>query len=67
MLGGHKKKYCMDEFISMNRANPIIESYGPEKNNLVCICGKSEDKMGRSCFKCCSLIHDCLSKKCNRG
>ena len=42
----HKKKFTTDEYVSLNRANPIIKTYTSVESSLVCICGQKDNNIG---------------------
>ena len=66
-LPAKKKAYNIEEFLSLNRANPIISDFGPKKTSyLTCVCHKP-DQQGLTCFKCHTLVHSCIAPKPNRG
>jgi hypothetical protein len=41
-----KKKFNIGEYVSLNKANPIIKTYTNTQSSLVCICGQKNLETG---------------------
>ena len=61
-----KKKYNIEDYISPNRANPMIRNFGGKDKLVTCIC-EPKDQVGLACFKCKNFFHACLASSNNRG
>ena len=62
---GSKRKYKIEDYLSSERANPIIQNISQANQVLSCICGSMCEE-GQTCFKCKVFVHKCLAAKSNR-
>lgn len=60
-----KKRFRIEEYVTSERANPIIQNIGQESQILNCIC-KTMTENGKICFKCKNFVHACLAFNNNR-
>ena len=63
---GSKRKFKIDDYLSSERANPIIQNISQTNQVLSCICGSTSEE-GQTCFKCKTFVHQCLAAKSNRA